>query len=117
MARESYENNEPFVSLNAVTATGDGDEVGFLPRQGEGGFPRTYTWETIITGGPSAVSIELEGCIGDPDTDANWLVVDTSTVVGGERKFVVDKKVRYLRAALQTLTGGTSPTVTAKILV
>ena len=106
MARKSYD-REPFTSLTAVTATATGDEVGFVPR-GYRGFPEKYSWDVKVTGAPSAVSVVLEGNIGDPDVAADWFVVDTSTITTSELRHVTDKIVRYLRAKLNTLTGGTA---------
>ena len=112
MPRSSFE-REPFTSLNAVTATGAGDEVGFVARPGYG-VPTDFTWTVEDTGSPTSKAVDLEGCIGDPDVAANWFVVDTTT--GNGMRHVVNKMVRFLRANLTSLVGGTSPTVTAIIM-
>jgi methyl coenzyme M reductase beta subunit len=106
----SYERGSRAVSLNAATGTGAGDSFGFLPFLG-GGIPGTYSWDIIITGGPSAVTVNLEGS----DDGTNWFTVDTSTSTSSALRHVVDKPVRFLRANLATLTGGSSPTVSVGI--
>lgn len=114
MVRKSYE-REAFVSLAAVTAAETGDEVAF-PARAPNDYPKTYTWEMVVTGAPTTVDADLEGCIGDPDTAGNWFIIDTSTITASELRHVVDKRIMYLRVILNTLTGGTTPTVTARIL-
>lgn len=94
-------------SLDAVTATGDG-VVLEMPRElGE----YSCGFQTTVTGTPDAVSITLEGS----DDNENFETLDTSESTTGELRFVTATS-RYLRANLGTLTAGTDPTVTAKII-
>lgn len=96
----------PSTSLNAVTATGAGTVVDL------GVVRSVHTMQTTVTGAPSAVTVNLEGSLsaGGP-----WAVLVASTSTAGDVQTVSGKAVRYVRANLVTLTGGTSPTVTALI--
>jgi len=111
MSRQSYE-YETFTSLDAVIATGTGDEVGFVKRPGHL-IPSRFTWTIATTGAPVSFTANLEGCIGDPDVVANWFVIDIATAVG--MRHVVNKVVDYLRINLDALAGGVNPTVTGLI--
>ena len=74
-----------------------------------------HTVQITTTGGPSAVTVDLEGSLDG----INWALVLTSPlsaaelVAGVAITFIADKTVRYVRLNLPTLTGGSSPTVTA----
>jgi hypothetical protein len=74
------------------------------------GYARgTHTMQTKSTGTPATVSITLQGSLDG----STWATLATSTSTTGDMQQAVDKPVRYLRANLGTLTGGTTPTVTA----
>jgi hypothetical protein len=88
--------------LAAVTVTGAG-----TTRQ-PGFAYKNHTWNTVITGSPTTVSVTLEGSIDG----TNWFVLDTSTSTSNEMRHVTNKPVTYLRANLGTLSGGSTPTVT-----
>ena len=95
----------PNTSLAAATATGPGVVTDL-------GVVRTaHALDTTITGSPSAVTVNLEGSL---DGTA-WVVLATSTATAGDVQTVSGKGVRYVRANLVALTGGTAPTVTALI--
>lgn len=95
----------PFASLNAATGTGAGTALDF-------GVPvSAATIQTIVTGAPATVSCTLQGSLDG----INWVVLATSSSTTGDMQHAVDKPVRWLRANLATLTGGTAPTVTAWI--
>ena len=51
------------------------------------------------------------------DVDAEYGTIDTSTVITGEARTVVDVAARFLRIKKVSSTGGTSPTVVAKLIV
>lgn len=70
-----------------------------------------HAMHTVVTGGPTGVSIKLQGSLDG----ANWYDLATSTSTTGDYQTAVDKPARYLRVNLGTLTGGTSPTVQAFI--
>lgn len=93
-------------ALSAVTSTGAGSSNSL------GSGLEKHTWEIVVTGAPATVSITLQGSIDG----TNWYTLDTSTTTTSEMRHVVNKPVRFIRANLGTLTGGTSPTVTVRIL-
>jgi hypothetical protein len=95
------------VSLNAVTATGAGQEF-----NGPAGMLNGFTWSVVVTGSPTACVVNLEGSIND---GTNWFTLDTSSATTSEMRHVVNKDVQLIRANLATLTAGTAPTVTARI--
>jgi hypothetical protein len=94
----------PFASLNAATATGAGTS-----RDLEGLY-RYVTMAMSATGSPSTVNIDLEGS----HDGTNWVVLTGAALSQGAVS-VNAHLIRYVRANLKTLTGGSSPTVTATI--
>ena len=70
-------------------------------------------WQMTFTGAPSGVSTTLQVSIDN----SNWATVDTGTNTSGEYRIVGAVIGKWLRAVLGTLTAGTSPTATCKILV
>lgn len=110
MARNSFGIGEANVSLNAATSTGAGDEFGIVPF---GALPllRTFAWDVIVTGGPATLRVDIEGSLDG----TNWFQLDTYTSTASTLRFVVDKPVKYVRANLVTLTGGSSPSTTTRI--
>lgn len=96
----------PTTSLNAATATGPGTVVDL------GVVRSSHTMQTTVTGAPASVSVNLEGSLA---AAGPWAVLANSTSTTGDVQTATGKAVRYVRANLVTLTGGTSPTVTALI--
>ncbi len=95
-----------FKLLAAVTGTGAGTAVPVL------NIPTSYGIQVTFTGSPSTVTVALEGSLNN----TNFFVLDSSTYgTTGDIVFVVDKTVRYMRANLTTLSGGSSPTVTVLV--
>lgn len=87
-----------------ATATGPGTPIA-LP------FPYSkFTLQTLVTGGPSGCTVNLEGSLDG----ANFAQLVQSTSTSGDMQFAVDKPVKYIRGNLTVLTGGTSPSVKAK---
>jgi hypothetical protein len=96
----------PYTSLNAATATGPGAIADL-------GAARTvHTLQTSVTGAPSVVTVNLEGSLSP---SGPWTTLLTSTSTAGDLQSAPGKAVRYMRANLTTLTGGTTPKVTALI--
>lgn len=98
-------------SLTAVTSTGAGSVQDFSVPMSK------FTVQTTFTGSPTAVTVVLEGSL---DNTFWYPLVGVAAsagelTAGGYAQFSADKPVRYLRANLTVLTGGTTPTVTAKI--
>ena len=82
------------------------------------GFPKQghdVRWQTLFTGSPTAVNFVLQAALND--VDAEYGTIDTSTVISGEARTVVDVAARFLRIKKVSSTGGTSPTVVAKLIV
>lgn len=99
-----------FTSLNAAVATGPGiaNEM-FAPRN-------LNTMQVIITGSPTAVKVSLEASTDGGTTWGTIAMFDTAAGhVSGDFVSASDASVNRIRANLITLTGGTSPTVTATI--
>jgi len=100
----------PFTSLNAVTTTGIGGVMIMSAPH------NNVSMQVVSTGSPTAVKANLEGSIDginftplavfDTGAGATNLAIASST----------STMVLYARANLLTLTGGTTPTVTARIL-
>jgi hypothetical protein len=93
--------NLPFTSLDAATSPGAGSV-----RDLEGSLFH-HTVLVWATGEPSAVRVDF---YGSHDGD-NWFNFGNTTGA----PLSVDRVVRYVRADLTTLTGGTSPALTATI--
>lgn len=97
------------VLLNAVTATGASTEF-VLTVPG-----REHTIQMNITGAPTAVTVDLEGSLDG----VKWHQLATHPFSAAELTaesamfHVTNKPISRIRANLTTLTGGTSPTVTA----
>lgn len=99
-----------FTSLNAAAATGAGiaNEM-FGPRN-------IHTMQVIVTGAPSAAVVNLEGSADGGTTWGKLATFDlTAGNISGDFVTASDASVNRIRANLSTLTGGTSPTVTAII--
>ncbi len=103
---------EAFTSLNAATATGPGDVAAVSGVNPLGGVPRKIAWEKRVTGGPTAVTVNIEGSLDN----SNWYTLDTDNTTANTFKEITQRGAKFIRANLVTLTGGTSPTVTVRIL-
>lgn len=77
--------------------------------------PRNHTVQITITGAPTAVTVGLEGSLDN----TTWVSLASHIMTAAELTatkamfHVIDKPVRYVRINLETLTAGTSPSVTA----
>jgi hypothetical protein len=96
--------------LAAATATGDGPIVNnivpFL----------SMALQLKITGSPTQVVVSLKGCIDAVDTTFGTIaVLDTASgYISGEIVVIqLPIPARQVKCSLDTLTGGTNPTVTA----
>lgn len=96
----------PTASLTSAAATGPGTTTDL------GVVRSVHTLQTSTTGTPSAVTVNLEGSLA---AAGPWVTLVASTSTTGDVQTVSGKAVRYVRANLATLTGGTAPTVTALI--
>ncbi|WP_282703242.1 hypothetical protein [Streptomyces sp. CC219B] len=97
----------PFISLNAAAAPVDG-----AARDYERVLAH-HTMRLVVTGEPDTLSVHL---LGSHD-GADWFPI--LLITGGTRLASTagngDHNVRYVKARLNALSGGTAPTVTATI--
>jgi len=98
----------PFTALNAVTATGAG-----ASRDLEKAFA-TFDVLLFTTGSPTTVTVVLEGS----HDGTNWYQIGNPAItLSTPHQLITGYVFRYVRANLITLTGGSSPTVTATVAV
>lgn len=98
--------------LNAATATGASSSLKVSQ------IPSQHTVQATMGGTvvATAVTVDLEGSLDG----TTWATLASHAFSAGEITaeaalfHVVDKPVKYVRANLTTLTGGTAPTVTVK---
>lgn len=95
-------------SLSAATATGAGTSQAYT-------FARqAFALQVTSTGTPTAVIVNLEASLDG----SHWFKVgawNSTLQTTGDIVFVSDAPCYTIRANLATLTGGTSPTVTATV--
>lgn len=80
---------------------------------------RNFTWAYSFPSAPGAAVIQLEGAINDVDAEYSILDKPTSAVLtsGGEtRPLTTQINVNFVRVKVASSSGGSSPTVIAKIL-
>jgi hypothetical protein len=97
------------ILLNGVTANTTGD---WKPVLG----CRSFSMQVVLTGTPTGGTVVLEG--SNDGTNAIPTVLATFTIgtdANFEAKYCVDKPVAFIRAKLASLSGGTAPTVSAKV--
>lgn len=98
----------PFTSLMNAGAPTDG---GVLDLQA--GLCRQLTMIVGVSGAPSSFSVNLEGAHDLSAGDSPWAVLATADSAGA---VTVDTHwVRYVRASLISLSGGSTPLVSATL--
>lgn len=96
----------PVVALDAVTAIGPGPSIDL------GRIMSIHTLVRVLTGSPTSANVSLEGS----HDGANWFTLASATTSSAiEVAHGQQRAVRYVRANLTTLSGGTAPTVSATI--
>jgi hypothetical protein len=90
-------------SLSSVTVTGPGTSFNLTNARANLGL------QVACTGSPTTVLINLEGSL----EGTHWFTLAHSSNISGEIVFASNVPVIWLRANLTTLTGGSSPTVSA----
>jgi hypothetical protein len=85
------------------------------PIGGGGTGVETLTWSTVVSGAPSGVTVNLQASI--VDIDAQYATLDSSTNTTGETRYIAATDFNFFRITTGTITGGTSPTLVAKLLV
>lgn len=89
--------------LNAVTGTGTGTAVDL------GYVASDSSWHMILTGTPTTATCSIEGSLDG----INYFTYSTANLTQASvTLFMVDRPIRFVRANLSALTGGTAPTVT-----
>lgn len=100
-----------FVLLTDRTTTGAGAAVPINE------YIENWTCQVTITGGPSAVTVRIEGNLGGSLYDPTGMAVQTFSsgqLAAGIATFgIPDSYTGNMRAYVVTLTGGTDPTVSA----
>lgn len=99
------------ISLNAATATGLGTAIHL-------GVPREdHAMQVVFTGSPTAVKVLLWGSLDGTNYGSTPAATfDTADgLVSGDKIGVSESNFTHVLADLVTLTGGTTPTVTARI--
>lgn len=70
------------------------------------GPPTLYDWEIIFPTTPATVSVQLEGSDDPAFAAANVFILDgPKTTTTPEKRFVVDKPVRFIRANVTAISG------------
>lgn len=77
--------------------------------------PCAITWQTVITGSPTAVSVGLQ--LASVDADAQYQTVDTSTNTSGEIRTYGATAARFVRLIVNSSAGGTTPTIVGTISI
>lgn len=103
-------NVAPFTVLNAVASTGAGASVDL------GGVAREFTLAHVESGSPTSASITLQGS----HDGTNWFPLIQYSGAGDVYPQVASSTAhfaRYVRGYVGSLSGGTSPTITATVAV
>ena len=102
--------NEEYLLLDAATSTGTEDAE--VVKQAY----KSWGCDVKITGGPTAVTVRVEGNQGttiyDPTGMAEFTMNAGQLAAGIGTFVIVEHTVKKIRGNLITLTGGTAPTVT-----
>ena len=100
-----------FILIENQTATGAGPTVPISE------YIEKWTCQVTITGGPSAVTVRIDGNLGGALYDPTGMAVHTFSapqLAAGIATFLIpDSYMANMRAYVVTLTGGTDPDVSA----
>ncbi|HYE59423.1 MAG TPA: hypothetical protein VD948_13000 [Rhodothermales bacterium] len=101
------------LSLDAETGTGAGESFQVWSNSQPRSLPVSHRWLFTITGSPTNIRIDIEGSLDD----STWFDINCWNLVSDGTLYIPNPQVYYARANLVTLTGGSSPTVTARLFV
>ena len=101
-------NNEAFPSANTA-----GTQFAIPAYAGQPNTGYAVRWQILFGGAPSALNIVLQGAMSD--IDAEYFLIDTSTVLTGEARTVTGVQAKFLRIKVVSSTGGSG--LTAKLQV
>jgi hypothetical protein len=102
--------SDPQTILNAATATGAGTMFA-VPAKPNAGRVGTWTWQVVVTSNPTA-TVTLQGS----NDGVNWFTLDTAASTdanwsAGEVRFLSGVPVTFMRAYVNTLSGGTATVI------
>lgn len=92
-------------SLNAVAATGNGTSFNL------GTTHKDFGFQVTTTGSPTTIAVQLQGSLDG----ANWSNIGNSQSAAGLYAVSPSAPCTWVRAQLNTLSGGSSPTVTVLV--
>lgn len=95
---------------NESPAAGQASQQFALPEYS--GFPeqgRTVRWQTIFGTAPTSVNISLQSA--SDDVDSHYQNIDSSTAAAGEARSVAGVRANFLRAKVNSISGGSGITV------
>jgi hypothetical protein len=96
-----------------VCANGSGQQVALPTPSGFPSTSRDVQWSTKTPSAPSAYTANLQGALVDQDSE--YTTIDTMTTPGNQTKTGV--RANFLRVNLSGVSGGSSPTIVARIEV
>lgn len=100
----------PVKMLDTNTGAGAVKSPGYAVRPPKTGqLGRAIAWKASYGGGPSAVSVAMQGA--HRDVDAEYVNLDTSTNTAGEAKTILNVSYPWIRATQVSRTGGTDTTI------
>jgi hypothetical protein len=97
--------------INKATTIGESDGVSITQSQEEGQI--NHSFQVIATGNPTAVTIQIDGTL-DGTNYSELLTHDlTSSEITAQIAIIhlINKTVPRIKAIINTLDGGTNPTV------
>lgn len=93
----------PGVSASTFTAA-TGTAVAGTPYALTQGYSPTVSWTIITVGGPSAITVSLQGS----QDNLAWFDLDVSTNTAGELRYLNPIALKFVRGYITTRTGGTN---------
>jgi len=106
MTQCKYHGTTEILSAAAATGAGSAFVTPWQWRKNADGI----SWQTIITGSPSAVTLNLEGSLDN----TNWTAIDAQSTASSKLNHSTSPVPNFIRANVTGLTGGSTPTVTVK---
>ena len=82
--------------------------------QGQGANARVLTWQTLFPSAPATVVVQLQAAMPNPFSPT-FGVLDQSTNVSGDLRFVTVQDFQLVRVAVTACSGGTLPSIIAKL--
>jgi hypothetical protein len=104
----------PVVVPVSLPAYGTAFELGSFGGSAPNG--RTLTWQTVFPSAPSTVQVNLECAMANP-VNPQFQVLDTSTSVTGDLRFVTVQNFQLVRLTVAACTGGNAPSIVGKVAI